>query len=70
MFDVSTWEGGLCHTYIPNDTFQPGSLGHLYGFLGDNIKNNFDHFEIYLHSDKVIYDNNNTLILKNVYNIL
>ena len=55
MFDLRTWESGLCHTYTPNDTFQPGSLGHLYAFLGDkDDDNNLHHFEIYLHSSQVM----------------
>ena len=60
MFDVRTWESGLCHTYTPNDTFQPGSLGHLYAFLGEKDANNdLHHFEIYLHSSQVICILNN-----------
>ena len=62
MFDTRTWgQAGLCHTYTPNETFQPGSLGHLYGLLIDNeeFKNlkqikNLEHIEIYLHSSQVI----------------
>ena len=55
MFDIRTWEAGLCHTYTPNDTFQPGSLGQLYAFLGDkDVNNNLRNIEIYLHSAQVI----------------
>lgn len=58
IYNIHAWKAGLCHTYSPNETFFPGSEGQLYAFIGDGIRvpRHFLHgYEIYLHSQKVIY---------------
>ena len=56
LFSIHAWKAGVCHTYTPNETFYPGSEGHLYALIGDGMekpRGSLSGYEIYLHDTKV-----------------
>ena len=56
VFNIHAWKAGVCHTYTPNEKFNPGGEGHLYALIGDGIdkpRRLLNGYEIYLHDRKV-----------------